>query len=217
MADALSDEAWARICAAAERTPDAGTRAALSALLYKEYPGFRYDAEKTAATRRRAERMLKAVAALEADYQMQFTLQSVQDEDEDENAVAYRERTERDLWGLKGVRQRAEAVWLLAHTIQCAHARHASVQDAWLYHRLCAIWRNHFHAVRLTYDTSGGEPHGPLVEFILAAMRQIMPEDALPARWTVRDAIDRENSERANAKRFGKFLRRRRPLPLNGA
>jgi hypothetical protein len=216
MADALSDEAWATICAAAERTPDAGTRAALSALLYKEYPGFRYDAEKTAATRRRAERMLKAVAALEADYQMQFTLQSVQDEDEDENAVAYRERTERDLWGLKGVRQRAEAVWLLARTIQNANARRASEQDAWIYHRLCDVWLYDFHA-KLRYDTSGGEPHGPLVEFILAAMRQIKPEDALPARWTVRDAIDRWVLEHANAKRFGKFLRRRRPLPLNGA
>ena len=48
MADALSDQAWADICAAAERTPDAGTRERLSTILFKEYPVFHYDRERVA-------------------------------------------------------------------------------------------------------------------------------------------------------------------------
>jgi hypothetical protein len=42
---ALSDQAWAEICAAAKRPPDAEARTVLAAILFDEYPAFAYPRE----------------------------------------------------------------------------------------------------------------------------------------------------------------------------
>ena len=67
-------------------------------------------------------------------------------------------------------------------------------QREWLYHRLCTIWLDHFHAPGLSL-TRGG----PLIRFMLAALRQIMPQEELPDPETVRDGIKRERKERTKA------------------
>ena len=201
VAGALSDEAWADIYAAAGRAHVAGARAALSKILFEEYPAFHYDRERVAEAYRRSERMLKQLKKLAADYRAQFADDDV--------------RTERDLWGLEGVRQRAEAVWLAARAIRRANARHQSVQREWLYHRLCTVWLDHFHAPGLTYSvpSRGGPPHGPLIAFMLAAIRQIVSQDPLPSPDTVAGAIKRERIERENAKQLSfYFLERRKRM-----
>src|SRR5262249_33700529 len=116
-------------------------------------------------------------------------------------------RTERDLWGLEGVRQRAEAAWLTARAIR----RRANVQHEWLYNRLCTVWLYDFHAP-LTYrrPSRGGDPYGPLIAFMLAVAALVMPE--LPSPETLRAAIDGERIERENARQLGLFLKDRRPL-----
>ena len=89
------------------------------------------------------------------------------------------------------------------------------MQREWLYHRLCTVWLDHFHAPGLTYSvpSRGGPPYGPLIAFILAAAGLVMPE--LPSPKTVRDAINRERIERENAKQLSfYFLERRKRMPV---
>jgi hypothetical protein len=200
MAGALSDQAWAGICTAAERTPDAGARARLSTILFEEYPAFAYDPERVAAALRRSERMLKHLGALAADYRVQFS---------DDDDV----RTERDLWCLEMLRQRAEAVWLVARAIRRAHRGHRNVQREWLCSQLCTIWLYDFHAP-LTYSVPswGGPPYGPLIAFMQAAIREVVSEDEeLPSPAAIRDAILRERDERENARQLGLLLAK--PMP----
>jgi len=191
----LSDQAWADICAAAGHAPDAEARAVLSNILFNEYPAFHYDRKRVDAALRRAERMLKALKKLAADYCAQFTDADV--------------RTERDLWALEMLRRRAEAVWLVARAIRRAHRGRQNVQREFLYHRLCSVWLDHFHATELKYSrpSKGGDPFGPLIDFMLAAMRQIVSE--LPDSETVADAIDRERIGRENARQLSFYLERR--------
>ena len=50
MAQTLSDEAWAAFLAAAKpHTPDADARAALSKVLFEDYPGYAYDPARARA------------------------------------------------------------------------------------------------------------------------------------------------------------------------
>jgi hypothetical protein len=209
VAGALSDQAWRDICTAAGRTPaaEAEARAALSAVLFENYPGFVYDRKRrdwVKASIERAGRMLDNLAAFEADYQAQF-----KPTDDARRADEAKIRIRPDLWCLEGLRRRAAALLLVANTLQRANEGRRDVQRALLYHWLCSVWLDHFHALDLSYETRHREPPGgPLVEFILAAMRQIMPEDALPARRTVGDNIDREIEERANLRRNLAVIRR---------
>ena len=188
----LSDQGWEAICAAARRKlkPDveAEVRAELSEILFKEYPALAYDRERVVKSRERAERMLESLDAFEAEHHAQFT----QPDDI---------KTERDRYYLKKLRLRAEALWIAALILQHTNTGRRSAQREWLYARLCALWLEHFYG-ELTYDRSGGEPSGALVEFILAAMRQVMPENKLPKRETVRDAIDRERHYRERLRAF---------------
>jgi hypothetical protein len=191
----LSDEAWADIRAAAGRTPDAEARAALSAILFDDYPKFKYDRERVAAALRRSEHMLKHLEAFAAGYCDQFP-----------NADEV--TTERDHWCIEGLKRRTLAVLLAARVIRSANARRRNVQRELLYHWLCNVWIDHFHG-ELTYSipSLGGLPRGPLIEFLLAAFRQIVSEDALPSREAVRDSVDRERIEREHVKQFVLKLR----------
>jgi hypothetical protein len=180
----LSDEAWADICAAARRTPGVEARAALSAILFDEYPAFAYNRQHVAETLKRSQRMLKHLGAFLADYRAQFPT------DDDV-------RTEPDLWCIEALRRRAEAAWLAAHAIRRAHAGHKNVQREWLYYRLCSVWIDYFDgALVYSRPSRGGPPHGPLINFMLAAIRQVVSEDDLPGSETVRNAIDDERRGR---------------------
>jgi hypothetical protein len=232
----LSDEAWAAICAAAGRTPDAGTRERLSAILFEEYPAFHYDRKRVATDLKRSERMLKHLDALAELYRQTFLPQLPADQlfikikiknkrtgKWTEKRVAQAiltggalvlasdVRAVRDFWGIAGLRQRAEAVWLAARAMRRANARRANVQHEWLYDRLCTVWLYDFHA-RLTYSVPprGGPPRGPLIAFILAAAGLVMSEP--PSPETVRKAIHDVRKEREIARQLGLFLKERRPL-----
>jgi hypothetical protein len=193
----VSDQGWADTCAAAGRTPGDEVRAELAAVLFDEYPAFAYDRKRALAARNRAERMLKNLAAFAADHQAQFPR-------------ADEIKTERDRFYIERLRRRAEAVWLIARKFKRlrsktkgargrrVHAQH--VQREMLYTGLCAIWLYRFGMPELSYSrpTGGGAPSGPLIRFMLACMRQIMPGDALPRPDTVAHAIERERAERAH-------------------
>jgi hypothetical protein len=224
VAGLLSDEAWARICAAAERAPDAGTRERLSTILFEEYPAFHYDRKRVAEAYKRAEQMLKHLNAFAELYRQAFLpclpvdqlpailtgrASPVVPKDvraEPEGTEPKDVRTERDFCSIAALRLRAEDNWLTARAIRRANARRANVQHEWLYDRLCAVWLYDFHAP-LTYSvpSRGGPPYGPLIAFILAAAGLVMSEP--PSPETVRDAIDRERMERENARQLGFHFR----------
>jgi hypothetical protein len=199
VAAALTDSAWADICAAAGRTPDAEARAELSAILFDEYPAFAYDRARVAKALRRGGRMLKHLGAFALDHRAQFPR-------------ADDIKTERDLFYIQRLYWRAEAVWIIARALRRANAGHRNTQREWLYHRLCGVWLDHFGARSLSYSVPslGGPPYGPLIAFMLAAIRQVVSEEALPSPETVRDAIDRDRRERENAKQL--VLRLRKPM-----
>jgi hypothetical protein len=179
----LSDEAWADICAAARRTPDVEARAALSAILFDEYPAFAYNRERVAEALKRSRRMLKHLGAFVADYRAQFPIDDVV-------------KTKRDLWCIEGLRRRAEAIWLAAQAIRRAHKGHKNVQREWLYYRLCSVWIDYFDGELVYNRRSRGPPYGPLINFMLAATRQVVSEGDLPSSESVRDAIDDERRGR---------------------
>jgi hypothetical protein len=204
VADALSDEAWAGICVAAERTPDAGTRERLSKILFEEYPAFAYDRKRVARAFKNSTRMLKCLAAFEAAYQTEFTLV---DEAARANAVTDTVRVTPDLWAIEGLRKQALGLWLYARAIRRANARRANAQHEWLYDKLCMVWLYDFHApLHYSVPSRGGPPYGPLIAFILAAAGLVMSEP--PSPETVRDAIDRERMERENARQLGFYFGR---------
>jgi hypothetical protein len=199
VARTLTDQAWADICAAAgPHRPDAEARAVLSAVLFEEYPVFAYDRERTAMRKKRAKRMLEKLDAFAEDYCAEF---KPTDDATRTDAVTNTVRFKPDLWCIEKLRQRVGAVLLYTEVIRRANARQQSNQRMMLYHRLFTVWLDHFQAAKLKYDRKAKKPSGQLVDFILTAMRQIMPEDALPSREAVRDNIDRERDDRAEVKR----------------
>jgi hypothetical protein len=212
VADALSDQAWADICAAAGRPPDVGTRERLSKVLFKDYPVFAYDRERVAAALRQSEQMLIHLGAFAEFYRQTWLPHLPQDEvdaifaslasafiDDKDKSI------ERDCWSIAMLRQRAEAVWLTARAIRRAHRGHRNVQQEWLYNQLCTVWIWDFHEPKLKYAVPswGGAPYGPLIEFLLAAIREVVTEEELPSPYALRDAILRERAERENARQLG--------------
>ena len=188
----------------------------LSAVLFEEYPVFAYNREHVAMRNKRAERMLRHLDAFAELYRQAWRPHLPADEFEAilagraEAFIADNVKTERDLWSIARLRQRTEAVLLYTDIIRYANARNQSTQRAMLYHRLFTVWLDHFHAAQLTYSRQATEPSGPLVDFILTAMRQIMPEDGLPSREAVRDNID---DERRGREQLASELRKRRLQP----
>ena len=199
VADKHSDQAWADICAAAKpHRPDAEARVVLSTVLFEEYPVFAYDRERVAMRKKRAKRMLETLEAFTADYCTEFELT---DDATRVDAVTNTARIKPDLWCVEKLRQRVEAVLVYAEVIRRANARRQSNQLAMLYHRLFTVWFDHFGRAKLTYSYIAKKPAGPLVDFILTAMRQIMPKDALPSREAIRDNIDSQRDDYAEIKR----------------
>ena len=216
--------------AAAEYSPDDGTRERLSKVLFEDYSVFAYDRARVAAALRRSEQMLIHLGAFAEFYRQAWLPELPQDEvdaifaglaspyivddkaiEQDCSSKRQRQALERDCWAIAMLRQRAEAAWLTARAIRRAHARRVNVQHEWLYNQLCTVWLWDFHAP-LTYrrPSLGGDPYGPLIAFMLAAAGLVMSEP--PSPETVRDAIDRERDERESARQLSLFLAARRPL-----
>lgn len=217
MAAALSDEAWAKICKAARLTPDDEARSALATLLFEEYPTFAYDRERVKAKFLRSERMLKHLAEFAELYRQAWLPDLPVDQFQailmGRASVITDVRTEADLWWIKMLWRRPEHDWLYADAIRRANKGQKNRQREWLYHRLCGIWLDHFHANDLTVTVPpwGGPPEGPLIEFMLAAMRQVIPRSELPkSTETLRYAIDREREARARTAQYSLALQQRR-------
>jgi hypothetical protein len=214
----LSDQAWHAICAAAGREPDGDARAKLESILFQEYPAFAYDRDRVAAAFKHSGRMLEKLEAFARLYRQtwlpQLPLEHLDIILDGRAEALFGDRTiERDLWCIARLHQRTLATRLAACAIQRAYTGRKSIQREWLYHRLCGVWLDYFHAP-LTYSVSsrGGPPHGSLIAFMLAAIRQIMPEQDLPKPATIRDAIIRERAERKKIQQLTLQLRRRMPV-----
>jgi hypothetical protein len=199
---ALSDAAWIEICQAAKLMPDADARAEMSACLFVEYQGMVYDRKCVEATLRRSKRMLKLINSLAALYQDMPA----------PRGDAIKIKHQRDLYYLDRLRQRA-----LSHILGCQALRRANhgqsdSQYEWLISRLCGIWLTNFNGQHLgvSRPSKGGKPCGPVIRFLLAAVRQIIPPRLLPDPETLKKAIERERAERENARQLGLQLKQRR-------
>jgi hypothetical protein len=198
MATALTNAAWIAICKAAKLLPDPETRAELSACLFAEYPAFAYDRKRVAATLKRS------MAALEHCKALAKLYQQVPARPDDI-------MRERDFFYIERLHRRALAHVLACRAIRRANAGRRDPQREWLISRLCGVWLDNFGAPDLTVTVPplGGAPRGPLIEFLLAAMRPIMPRRELPSRASLPRMIMREREERENAKQLRLELRER--------
>jgi hypothetical protein len=214
------DDAWDEIRAIAKRhrpplTPDAEARAKLSTVLFDWYPAFAYDRERAEAVLDLSERMLGHIDTFAQLYR-QTWLPHLAVEDFQRlltipaSLFPDNVRANAHLWGMRHLHNYVLANVLYYRAIKRAHARNASVQREMLYHWLCSVWLENFGAPGLTQSRSrGGEPGGPLIAFMLAAMKPILPHYALPSRETLRDAIKRERRERENVAQLRFHFERR--------
>jgi hypothetical protein len=187
--EALTDEAWAEICAAAAPfTPGPDARSQMSACLIGEYPNLVYDRERVARTLQLWEPILRRIGALAKLYQR---IPARPDDI----------MQERDLFYLDRLHRHALSQVLGCRAMQRANAKRHDSQRAWLISRLCGIWLIDFRAPELgfTVPPQGGEPYGPLIDFLRAAMRQVT---AAPSPHTLRRAIERERDDREGAKQL---------------
>jgi hypothetical protein len=199
VAAALTNTAWTKICAAAECRPDADAeaRAALSKLLFDEYPAFAYDRERVAKDREQAEQMLEQLDAFAKLYRQTFLPGLPVDQFEAivtsyaSPAIPGKVKDARVLWCIAGIRRRVLVKLHGALVQQEANRRQKSEQHAMLYHWLCEMWLDYFQGPELP---PAGPPRTPLVDFILVAMRLVMPKRELPLPDTVRDAIEHQRS-----------------------
>ena len=178
----------------------------LSKILFDEYPVFAYDRERVAGDRERGERMVERIDAFAELYRQQFRPRLPPDEFQAILAgraspfLADNVTTEAHLWWIAKLRLYALSLRDAAHTKQHANTRHSNVQREWLYHRLCEVWLDHFQDPPPEGQPARLPPVGPsrtpLVNFILAAMRLVMPGRALPRPETVRDNVDRVMPQR---------------------
>ena len=229
MIAALSDQAWARICAAAEQhtpplIPDAGTRERLSTVLFEQYPVFHYDRERVAAALHQSERMLSSLDKFAGLYRQAFWPELSADQFEvilagmADAVVADKPDAQFGFWCITRLRRQVLRDLLAARAIRRAHRGHGDPQFEWLCNQLCTVWLWDFHAPYLHYSvpSEGGSPRGALIAFMLTAIGEVVSkEEELPSPYALRDAILREREERENARQLGLFLRRYLPLETN--
>jgi hypothetical protein len=210
MPPALSEEVFDSICDGTEpRRPHdkPRARAALSRILLEEYPNFRFDRSKIIAKQKQAETLMDRLRTFTNMYRSVYApLISV---GEFEAILTGRSlpylvddiRTEHGLWCIAKLWQRIDAEIEFCVIMRRANERHQDTQRVWLYHRLCTVWLDHFAQASLEdYNREGGQPSGPLIEFILRSARQVLTK--LPSREAIRDNIERERGERLNAHRI---------------
>lgn len=218
----LPDEAWRQVCAAAEGAglvPDTEARALLSVVLFEEYPAFTYDRERTAEAIADAEKMLKRIDAFAQMYWQRWRpALSPEDfkailEGRAEAFAPEDVRLQRDFWSISRLRRRPMSLWCAARAIR--RASPANPQREWVISRLCDIWLNNFGGQHLGVrrPSTGGKPYGPLIDYLLAALRQVIDGD-LPDAETLKDHITRERRERDRARQLQLFLKERFKPPV---
>jgi hypothetical protein len=213
----LADEAWTEFCtiaAAAKLIPDTEARARLTTILFEQYPAFRYNRERVAASFRRAEKMLRHLDAFAELYREHWLPDLPYDQFRavitcPASVLTTDKTTEAHFWYLLKLRLRVEQLWSGAQALRHAHARRYNAQREWLFAQLSFVWLHNFQAPDLTYTVPslGGPPEGPLIAFMLAAMRQVMSEP--PSAETIRNGIDRVRRELETAKQLSFALRER--------
>jgi hypothetical protein len=194
----------------------------LSWILFEEYPAFVYDRERVAAALREAEQMLEYLAAFAELYWRRWWPQLPENEfkaildGRAEPFVPHNKKTEHGLWSIARLRRRPLGLWAHCRVIRNANARKANVQREWLISRLCGVWLDHFNGPHLgvTRPSQGGKPGGPLIDYLLAAMRSVIPDHALPDPETLDDAIARERKARENVRQLKLDLRAHGGLTL---
>jgi hypothetical protein len=214
VANTLSDRAWADICAAAQRTPGPEARAVLSTILFEDYPAFARDRTRWREDAKQAERMLKHLDEFAKLYRQAWLPRLPADELPiilaGRASALTDKRTEADLWCLKVLRRRPDAIWCAAEAVLWANAKRRSSQREWLYTWLYSVWVDDFHAPDFGgygVPSLGGPPSGPLITFMLAAIGQVVSE--LPSPETVRDAIERARRTREACRQLSLPLRER--------
>jgi hypothetical protein len=205
----LTNTAWRAICAAAERKPkaEAAARAALSKVLFKDYPGYAYN---PAAAAEQAERMLQYLDAFAELYaktnhisadDLKAILENRAEAFIPNRAEAFTPNdveNERALWWIARLRRRTETMLNTARNLQgVARTPRQTEQRAMLYHWLCGVWLDYFEGPELP---PAGPACTPLVNFMLAAMRLVVPRHELPKPATVRANIERERGDRDPAR-----------------
>jgi hypothetical protein len=222
----ITDQAWAKICAAAEQhkpslTPDAGTRERLSVVLFEQYPVFHYDREQVAAVLHHSERMLSSLDKFAGLYRQAFWPKLSADQFEIVLAglagavAAGKPDVQFGFWCITRLRRQVLRELLGARAIRRANRGQGDPQFEWLCNQLCTAWLWDFHAPDLKYSvpSGGGAPYGPLIAFMLAAIDEVVvKEEELPSVYALRDAIVRERVERENSRQFGLFMKHRMPL-----
>jgi len=211
--EVLPEQVWADICAAAERAglaPEPEARPVLSLILFKQYPAFVYDRERVKTALRETEQMLKYLAAFAELYRQRWWPELPENEfkvildGRAEPFISSNKKTEHDLWSIARLRRRPLGLWARCRVIRNANARKANVQREWLISRLCGVWLDHFNGQHLGVNrpSQGGKPYGPLIDYLLVAMRVVIPDSALPDPETLDDAITRESKERESARQL---------------
>jgi len=211
--EVLPEQVWADICAAAGRaglTPEPETRPVLTLILLKRYPAFVYDRERVDTALHETELMLKRLATFAELYWRRWWPELPENEFEAildgraEPFVSGNKKTEYDLWSIARLRRRPLGLLARCRVLRSANARKANTQRVWLIGRLCDVWLDHFNGQHLgvSRPSQGGKPYGPLIDYLLAAMRAVIPEHALPDPETLDDAITRECKERENVRQL---------------
>jgi hypothetical protein len=202
MPSALTNTAWAKICAAAEYRPkaEAAARAMLSAVLFDEYPVFAYVRERVIRDRETGERMVEHLDAFAELYRQQSLPHLPADELHEilagrASPFVVEDMKKAHLWWIRRLRLLASSPVDAAWSKQRANTKNRNSRREWLCYRLCEVWLDHFQDPPPEGQPARLPPVGPLrtplVNFIRAAMRQIMPGGALPRPDTVRDNIVR--------------------------
>jgi hypothetical protein len=202
VAAALTNTQWRKLCDAAGRRPKAvaEAREMLSAVLFDEYPAFRYDPEAVARDHERAQQMVEHLDAFAELYRQRWLPHLPVDE--------FQAIITRRAFPVANKREYPALYWigmlrLLAVTLEDrvelkrhTDAKNRSAQREWLYRRLCDVWLDYFEGPELP----AGRARTPLVNFMLEAMRQIRTRLTLPRPDTVRDNIERERQARDPAR-----------------
>jgi hypothetical protein len=223
---ALSDQAWAKICAAAAQhkpplTSDVGTRERLSVVLFEQYPVFHYDSEQVAAVLHKSERMLSTLDKFAGLYWQAFWPELSADQFEvilsglADAVAAGKPDAQFGFWCVTRLRRQVLRELLGARAIRRANRGQGDPQFEWLCNQLCTTWLWDFHAPDLAYwvPSLGGPPRGALIAFMLAAIGEVVTkEEELPSVYALRDAIVRERVERENSRQFGLFMKHHMPL-----
>jgi hypothetical protein len=202
----LTEVTWLRLREAAKPLiPDGEARAAVTAVL-QAYPNFVYDRERMTQVLQLSARMRKRIDQFAELYQ-QLWFPRMQP-DELKKLLAGKAdaflpgdvMAQSHFWHMKMLRRPPEHAWWAAYALRRANQGRRDSQREQLVSQLCSIYLDNFgghsRGLTTTVPPLGGPPGGPLIEFLLVAMGEVIPLRQLPSRETLRDMIYRERQGR---------------------